>query len=171
MLYHGTPIGGLNIIKANAKSHTTGKKVAYFTEDRCYALVCCRNQSENFVTMGLRKDGKQHYFERFPNQLQTLYGGKRGYLYLLESTDGLSRGKGSAWESETDVPVRQCEVVDDVYTEILKEEQMANMVIHRYSEIDPVEQKQAANDIKKYMETVSEEMKRFYIEHFSSLWD
>lgn len=86
MLYHGTPIGGLNIIKANAKSHTTGKTVAYFTEDRCYALVCCRSPNE------------------------------------------------------------------------------------RYSEIDPAEQKQAANDIKEYKETVSEEMKKFYIEHFSSLW-
>lgn len=171
MLYHGTPLGGLSIIKANAKSHTTGKRVAYFSEDRCYALVCCRSRNENFVTMGPGKDGKQHYFERFPDQLRTLYSGKRGYLYLLESTDGLSRGKGRSWESETDVPVHQCEVVDDVYAEILKEEQLGNMVIHRYFEIDPAEQKQAANDLKEYKETVSEEMKRFYIKHFSSLWD
>ena len=171
MLYHGTPIGGLSVIKANAKSHTTGKTVAYFTEDRCYALVCCRSRNENFVTMGPGKDGKQHYFERFPDQLRTLYNGKRGYLYLLESTDGLSRGKGHSWESETDVPVCQCEIVDDVYAEILKEEQLGSIVIHRYSEIDPAEQKQAANDIKEYNETESEEMKKFYIEHFSSLWD
>ena len=171
MLYHGTPIGGLSVIKANAQSHTTGKKVAYFTEDRCYALVCCRSPNENFVTMGPGKDGKQHYFERFPDQLRTLYSGKPGYLYLLESADGLSRGKGHSWESETDVPVCQCEVIDDVYVEILKEERLGSMVTHRYSEIDPAEQKQAANEIKEYKETVPEEMKKFYIEHFSSLWD
>ncbi len=171
MLYHGTPIGGLHVIKANAKSHTTGKMVAYFTEDRCYALVCCRSREENFVTMGPCKDGKQHYIERFPDQLRTLYSGRCGYLYRLESTDGLRRGKGHSWESETDVPVSQCEVVDDVYAEILKEEQLGNIVIHRYSEIDPAEQRQAANSIKKHMEAESEEMKRFYAEHFSALWD
>lgn len=73
MLYHGTNIGGLRYIQANSKSHTTGKSVAYFTEDRCYALVCCREREFNFVTMGLREDGKQHYFERFPDQLRVLY--------------------------------------------------------------------------------------------------
>ena len=172
MLYHGTPTGGLNIIKANAKSHTTGKEVAYFSEDRCYALVCCRRRDENFVTMGPDNGGKQHYFERFPDQLRTLYSGRRGYLYLLESSDGLSRGKGHSWESDIDVPVYKCEVVEDVYHEILKEEQMGNIIIHRYSEIDPAEQKEVANVIKKeYRETASEEMRRFYIKHFSALWD
>ena len=89
MLYHGSVLAGLQVIQANARSHTTGKQVAYFTEDRCYALVCCRSSSENFVTMSLAKDGKQHYFERFPDQLKTLYNGKRGYLYLLDDPTGL----------------------------------------------------------------------------------
>ena len=79
MLYHGTYIDGLDVIKANSKSHTTGKKVAYFTGDRCYALVCCRCRESNFVTMGLRADGKQHYYERFPEQLKKIYIGKKGF--------------------------------------------------------------------------------------------
>ena len=78
ILYHGSIIKNLKGIKANAYSHTNNKNVAYFTEDRVYALICCRKQEENFVTIGLR-DGKQHYYERFPEQLKTLYGGKRGY--------------------------------------------------------------------------------------------
>lgn len=41
MVYHGTVVPGLDTIKANTKSHATGMPVAYFTEDRCYALVCC----------------------------------------------------------------------------------------------------------------------------------
>ncbi len=67
MLYHGTIIEGLSFIKTNSTSHMSGKRVACFTEDRCYALVCCRSRDENFVTMALGKDGKQHYIERFPN--------------------------------------------------------------------------------------------------------
>ncbi|MDE5801955.1 MAG: hypothetical protein K2I22_03445 [Lachnospiraceae bacterium] len=171
MLYHGTTIGGLSIIKANAKSHTSEKTVAYFTEDRCYALVCCRTREENFVTMGLRGDGKQHYFERFPNQLKKLYGGKRGYIYTIAAADGLVNTKGHTWESETDVSVHRCEIVDDVYAEILKEEQAGNIVIHRYLEIDPIEQQQNANYMKEHIDDQGEEMRRFYLTHFSSLWD
>ena len=72
MIYHGSCISGLHTIKANSKSHSTDNFVAYFSEDRCYALVCCRSRDENFVTMGVGADGKQHYIERFPNQLETI---------------------------------------------------------------------------------------------------
>ena len=62
IFYHGSIIGGLDTILANSKSHTDGSRVAYFTEDRVYALVCCRSREENLVTMGPR-DGVKHYFE------------------------------------------------------------------------------------------------------------
>ena len=171
MLYHGTILEGLRIIRANAKSHTSGKRVAYFTEDRCYALVCCRSRDENFVTLGLREDGRQHYFERFPDQLKTLYGGKRGYLYIVEDLTGLQNIKGHTWESEQDVAVRRCESVRDVYAEILKEEKAGNMIIHRYAEINPAEQKMNANYIRDHLRDEGEEMERFYRTHFSMLWD
>ena len=172
MLYHGSTIPGLTIIKANSKSHTTGKLVAYFSEDRCYALVCCRSRDENFVTMGVGADGKQHYMERFPNQLETIYFGKQGYLYSPASMDGLKRGKKArSWESEQDVPVLQCEVIPDVYRAILREEALGNVIIHRYSEIDPAEQKMHANYIRDHLTDEGEEMARFYRSHFSSLWD
>ena len=117
MIYHGSCISGLHTIKANSKSHSTGNFVAYFSEDRCYALVCCRSRDENFVTMGVGADGKQHYIERFPNQLEALYKGRQGYIYLLDSTDGLTHGKGHSWESKHDVPISQCESIADVYRE------------------------------------------------------
>lgn len=170
MLYHGTAIGELSVIKANSKSHVGGKMVAYFSADRCYALICCRSRSENFVTMGLNKDGKQHYYERFPDQLKILYSGKQGFIYLIEEAVGFKNTKGHTWESETDVPVHRCETVEDVYSEILKEEEKGNIVIHRYSEIDPAEQKMHANYIKEHIDDEGEEMMQFYLEHFSSLW-
>ena len=171
MLYHGTILEGLRIIRANATSHTTGKQVAYFTEDKCYALVCCRSVDENFVTMSLREDGKQHYFERFPDQLKTLYGGKHGYLYMVEDLTGLQNTKGHTWESEADVAIQRCEAVADVYSEILKEEKAGNIIIHRYAEIDPAEQKLHANYIRDHIADEGEKMERFYRAHFSALWD
>lgn len=106
-LYHGSILGGLDTILANAKSHTGGGKVAYFSTDRVYALVCCRSRAENFVTMG-PKNGVQHYFERFPNQLETMYQGKEGFLYTPLSMDTLKNTKGNSWESPVDVPVTLC---------------------------------------------------------------
>ncbi len=171
MLYHGTVIVGLQYIKANSKSHTSGENVAYFTADRCYALICCRDVQNNFVTMGLRADGKQHYFERFPGQLKTLYSGKKGYLYIPDAADGLINTKGNTWESRKDVPVLRCEVIEDVYSEILKEEALGDVIIHRYDEIDPAEQKMHANYIKEHLDAQGEAMREFFIAHFSSLWD
>ncbi len=171
MLYHGTILSELKVVKANSRSHTSGKAVAYFTEDRCYALACCRNRSENFVTMSLNRDGVQHYYERFPNQLEILYSGKQGYIYLLDDLNGLQNTKARTWESEKDVPVHRCEVIPDVYTEILKEEKNGNIIIRRYSEIDPAEQKMHANYIKAHIKDEGKEMEYFYLSHFSSLWD
>lgn len=170
MLYHGTTIDGLHFIKANSRSHASGKMVAYFTGDRCYALACCRDRNQNFVTMGLGGDGKQHYYERFPNQLQILYGGRPGYIYAAETAGGLRNTKGHTWESETDVPVRRYEAVEDVYSEILNEEKRGGIVIHRYSEIDPAEQKMHANYIKAHIDEEGGAMRQFYLTYFSPLW-
>ena len=170
MLYHGSVIGGLTTIWARSKSHATGEKVAYFTLDRVYALVCCRKQEENFVTMGPDKSGRQHYFERFPDQLKVLYFGKEGFLYKPISEEGLVRTKGNSYESQKDVPVVLHEHVLDVYEEILNEERMGNVIIHRYDEIDPQEQKENAIYIREHVDDEGPQMRTFYIQHFSQLW-
>lgn len=169
--FHGSVIGGLDVIFANAKSHVDGSSVAYFTTDRVYALVCCRSRQENFVTMGPRY-GIQHYYERFPYQLRILYGGKEGFLYRPVSTDGFKNTKGNTWESPVDVPVVLHEHVPNVYEEILREEAAGNVIVHRYDEIDPAEQKLHANYIRDHLDDpLNAEYREFLIRHFSPLWD
>ena len=169
--FHGSVIGGLDVILANAKSHVNGNSVAYFTTDRVYALVCCRSRQENFVTMGPR-NGIQHYFERFPDQLKTMYDGKEGFLYQPVSTVALTNTKGHTWESPVNVPVILLEHIPNVYPEILREEAAGNVIVHRYAEIDPAEQKLHANYIRDDLDDpLSTEYREFLIQHFSSLWD
>lgn len=169
--YHGSILQGLEIILANAKSHVDERKVAYFTTDRVYALICCRSRRENFVTMGLR-EGIQHYFERFPNQLRVLYEGKEGFLYRPVSSEGLKHTKGNTWESSVDVPVVQQEHVLNVYAEILREEAAGNVVIHRYADIDPAEQKLHANYLREHLDDpLYAESRDFLLKHFSTLWN
>ncbi len=171
-LYHGTVIGGLDVILANSKSHKDGSKVAYFTTDRVYALVCCRPKTENFVTMGLRGDKKQHYYERFPNQLRVMYEGREGFIYQPTSTLQLENIKERSWGSKTDVPVTLCDHITNVYEEILKEEKAGNVIIHRYEEIDPEERQMIANGIKEELEKGNfSEYREFLYRNFSPLWD
>ena len=170
-LYHGSIVKGLHIILANAKSHADGSKAAYFTTDRVYALVCCRSREENFVTMGI-KDGIQHYYERFPDQLKVMYGEKEGFLYRPVSNASLVNTHGHTWESHADVPVDLHEHIKNIYTEILREEAAGNVIIHRYSEIDPDEQKMHANYLRDHIhEPLYDECRNFISRYFSSLWD
>ncbi len=171
MLYHGTVVGGLTSICARSRSHSSGDLVAYFTLDRVYALVCCRKREENFVTMGPDRDGHQQYYERFPNQLRTLYQGKAGFLYVPISEEGLTRTKGNSFESREDVPVVLYERVPDVYAAILGEERAGHVTIHRYHEIDPQKQWENAIYIRDHMEDEGPAMRAFYIKHFSALWE
>ncbi len=170
--FHGTVIGGLDTILANAKSHVDGSKVAYFTTDRVYALVCCRSRQENFVTMGLR-DGIQTYFERFPDQLKVLYDGKEGFIYRPVSAETLKNTRGHSWESSVDVPVVLLEHIHNVYTEILKEEAAGNVMIRRYADIDPDERKEVANHMRDGLNDplCFPAYRDFVYEHFSPLWD
>ena len=172
IFYHGSVTGNLDTILANAKSHTDGSRVAYFTTDRVYALVCCRSRQENFVTMGLREDGRLHYFERFPDQLKVMYEGKEGFLYQPAVLPDMENTKGHTWESHTDVPVILREHVRNVYREILKEEEAGNVVVHRYDEIDPAEQKMHINNIRDHLDDPEDAAYREFIyRHFSPLWD
>ena len=172
ILYHGSIIGGLDTILANAKSHSDGGKVAYFTTDRVYALVCCRSREENFVTMGPGENGIQHYYERFPNQLKVMYDGKEGFLYQPVSVTGLKNTKDHSWESPVDVPVVLHEHVENVYEAILAEERAGNVIVRRYEEIDPAEQKLRAEKLREYvMNNPQLTYREFIIKHFSPLWD
>ena len=136
-----------------------------------YALVCCRSREENFVTMG-PKDGTQHYYERFPDQLRVMYEGKEGFIYRPVSCEPLKHTKDHTWESPADVPVVLHEHITDVYEEILREEKAGNVIIHRYEEIDPDEQKKRANDMREYiLKNPQLTYRDFVIEHFSPLWE
>lgn len=171
MLYHGSVIDGLTTIWAKSKSHVSGEPVAYFTLDRVYALVCCRKRTENFVTMGPDKNGKQHYYERFPDQLKVMYAGRDGYLYTSVSEEGLVRTKGNSFESVMDVPVTLFEHVTDVYAKVLKEERAGNVIVHRYADIDPEEQRQMILSIREgWKRGEFAEYSDFVYEHFSPLW-
>lgn len=61
-------------------------------------------------------------------------------------------------------------IIENVYEAILEEERKGNVVIHRYQDIAPDEQKMHANHIKEHLDD-NKIMKPFYLKNFSTLWD
>ena len=60
----------------------------------------------------------------------------------------------------------------DIFAEILKEEAAGNVIIHRYNEIDPDEQKMHANYLRDHIDDpLYAECRNFISRYFSSLWD
>lgn len=81
--------------------------------------------------------------------------------------------KPQAYESSTDVPVLSCERIENVYEALLKEMRCGTMILHRYEDIDPKEQKEMAVYIRESFlnDPMSEPYRAFLIEHFRNLWD
>lgn len=165
-LYHGSFFPGLTVIRANAVSHATGRQVAYFTDSYASALIYCRRPEENFVTAGIRPDGKQHYFERFPRQLETLYQGLSGHIYSVPDESGFTHVRDAIWEREEDVPVSAEETVPDVYAALLSEIGKGTLVLHRYGDIDPEEQRMMTQYFREHIAEMPPEMQPFYRKHF-----
>lgn len=149
ILYHGSANGSYEYIKANSKSHQTGKNVAYFTASKAYALICCRLPEENFVTAGVREDGKLHYIERFPKQLEIIYKNKKGYLYKTEDVSQFNNTRGFTYESENDIHYDEIEIINDVYEQILQEIDKGNLIFHSYESVSKEEQEMMAEHIRE----------------------
>ncbi|MDW7656905.1 MAG: DUF4111 domain-containing protein [Bacillota bacterium] len=133
--YHGTTTPGITELKANP--------IVYLTPNRAYALFYIVDKNVNWVTCGIKdNDGKVHYDERFPNQLEKLYNGKSGYLYRCNDAEGLILGKSrDIVVSQSPVSVAGYEFIPDVFHEILNYEKAGAVVVKRYKNLTDTEKK------------------------------
>ncbi len=155
-LYHGTSAPGIQSLKARSTRWDNGKNALYLTSNRAYALFyiwdCARFGDYKFVTCGVR-DGVVFYEEQFPNQLQTLYAGNHGYLYICEKDDRFERveNREQMFVSPQDAPVLSVEEIDDAYAEILRLEEQGQVRIKRFLEQSGEEQARLTEMIAEYI--------------------
>lgn len=91
ILYHGSSINGIQVLKPCSKMQGTDKQAVYLTGSIPYALVYIWDQkktgiNQKWITCGL-KNGIIYYEEQFPDQLRAFYEGVEGYLYTVEISD------------------------------------------------------------------------------------
>ena len=136
LYYHGTTTPDIEtLIPQNG--------VIYLTPNRAYALFYIIDKNINWITCSVKDDdGKVHYIERFPNQLEKLYSGKGGYLYRCDDIGVFVPGKSrDIVVSQIPVTVAGYEFIPDVYQEILKYEKTGVVVVKRYENLTETEKK------------------------------
>ncbi|MCL2839873.1 MAG: hypothetical protein FWE05_03785 [Defluviitaleaceae bacterium] len=132
LFFHASNIRNLTEILPLSKHHNSGEKVAYFTPLRAYALFYLRDMEINHVTCGVNEDGIAVYHEQFHNQLETLYQGRSGYLYICENKNMELAHINGVWTASQPVTASRIEYVADVLVEILEAEKSGAVQIVRY---------------------------------------
>jgi hypothetical protein len=147
--YHASNIGNLKEILPLSTLHGSGEKVCYFTPYRAYALFYLRDMEVNHVTCGVDGNGVTVYHEQFPCQLETIYKGRSGYLYLCdESGSIITAHTNGVWASNRKVTVSDAEYISDVYAGILKEEEAGRVRVIRYESLSDDKKREIAEMIK-----------------------
>ncbi|HBL84510.1 MAG: hypothetical protein A2Y17_06410 [Clostridiales bacterium GWF2_38_85] len=141
--YHGSPIANITELGTRSFTHDEIKSsMVYLTQSRAYALFYIRDLDVNYVTCDMTKEGYVRYYERFSEQLKTLYRDRSGYLYKCVDNGGFEQTPTrNVWVSKNPVIIESVEFIPDVYKEILKYEETGDIKVIRY-EILTDEEKQ-----------------------------
>lgn len=133
-LYHGSTRENIKALNAVSKDHhSTDNRVAYLTSSRTYALFYIRDIEVDYVTCGVNKSGIIVYDEHFPNQLECLYRGVKGYVYHFNSDSHFEEtAKRTVWVTRNPVHVMAVEKIDNVYEALLMEAQKGHIKINHY---------------------------------------
>lgn len=133
-LYHGSTRENIKSLNAVSKDHRSAdNRVAYLTSSRTYALFYIRDIEIDYVTCGVNKSGIIVYDEHFPNQLESLYRGVKGFLYHFNSDCHFEEtAKRTVWVTRKPVHVMAVERIEDVYDALLTEEKKGLIKINHY---------------------------------------
>jgi len=177
IFYHASNNGNLDELLPLSILHRSDEKVCYVTPIREYALFYLRDMAVNHVTCGVSSEGVVIYDEQFPNQLEKIYQGRSGYLYICESSDQVTVGhtKG-VWVLRQPTKISKVEYVKDVYNEILNAEKHGRIEVNWYEFHSDERKAEITEMIKDYIITsnflLSDSPKsRFFVENFPQAWE
>ena len=120
VVYHGSPIGDLKVIKRHISTHQ--KNVVYATDNRSVAILFMgRGMGDLDTDLSVNEEGKISLVERRTGVLNHLYN-KEGYLYELDGTkfNHYDYLWGPEVVSFEDAPVMSCTKINNILEEIIK---------------------------------------------------
>lgn len=156
-LYHGSIVPNITFLKSVSKLHNgLPDEVVYLTANRAYALFYIWDADHNkrtnkWITYSI-KNGICIYYEQFPDQLRAFYDGVKGYLYSVRNKSFEKTDEEDMYVNKSTVSMDKCEIIDNVYEEILRIESAGNLKIVRYKSLSAEEQNRIVDMIVGYIE-------------------
>ena len=150
MLYHASPIGGIQRLEPHISNH--GESLVYLSRKRENVLVYLSNAIERYCRetgfpydgpwqawgpYGFEKDGRLRLEEYYPNALESTYRGVSGYIYSVNdlSDPGRDMGIRDVVTSSAPVDVAAVEFVPDAYEAILAAEREGLITVLRFEQM------------------------------------
>lgn len=131
MVYHGSPIDNLTVIKPKISTHN--KSCVYAAEERVVALLFMGKRHGDLDTMIATINGELTLVERREGVFNTLYN-KSGFLYTLEGKT--FNHYDYLWSKEVisfeEAKVINKEVINNIMDSILLEERKGKIKIYHY---------------------------------------
>ena len=179
ILYHGSATPGIDTLKPLSKLHSDGSPVLYLTGNIPYALFYIWDASRTgsnykFITCGIR-DGIVTYEEQFPEQMQTLYQGAKGYLYVTQTGHAEPiLDRESMYFSREQLPISESIFIPDVYEAIMSYVNQGSVQIIPYQEMPDERKALFREHYQKFFAELSSgsnyEQQRFFSRYFPNLW-
>ena len=149
MLYHVSPKTGLKTIQPHISAHK--KAYVYAIENMVTGMLFGTKHDDFDFMIDTDENDIPIICECYPNALKNIFQGKSCSVYEVDDK-GFQRGRTS-WESElvseNEVEVRREIVIENLYEQLLKEEQNGKLKIFRYEFNDDYRKKVASHIIDR----------------------
>lgn len=135
MLYHVSPITGLQVLEPRASTH--GEPWVYAVKDLAKALLFGA-RVDDFDLRIDTEEGHPVVWECYPGGLETCYQGKRCAVYQVAEDGFLSGQTGwdAEWVNPAPVPVLEETRISDLLTALRRAEKNGEMTIHTYEDTE-----------------------------------
>ena len=173
LYFHGSPISHLRVLEPRLSNHK--ESFVYLSSN--YSVSLLYTVRCNWYTYGfVEQSNKLEYTEYYENQLFDLYESKSGSVYecvnagIFENPTNIH----CAYVFRTNVAVQNETFIENVYLEILKQEECGEIVIKRFSDLNVREiqsiQKQVRSEyIKEIEKNTNSEYLLFLESKFQSI--
>lgn len=132
MLYHVSKTGGLRTLTPHVSTHK--KAYVYAIENMVTGMLFGAKHDDFDFLISTDEKGFPTVYECYPDAFEKVYQGKSCFVYTVDET-GFLRGMTS-WDSElvceSEVEIVSETVIEDMYQQLLSEEEKGNLIIRRY---------------------------------------
>ncbi|MEX1378284.1 MAG: hypothetical protein AB1Z23_12540 [Eubacteriales bacterium] len=140
--YHGSIVPNLKTLYPfNTNNSLSQRDCVYLTDKKEMALLYIWVRKFAWLTYGFDKEGTVVFGETHKDALKEFYKDVKGYIYTVELDNALENDTSirNVATVYSEVDVLGCEVIEDVYEEILKYEKQGRIKIRRYEQLSEKE--------------------------------